>query len=498
MKVSPGRVGLVHFTGIGGIGMSGIARVLHRMGYQVQGSDISSNLQTTLLRAEGIAVFEGHDAQHLEGVKLVVVSTAVDPDNPEVKGARQLRIPVIRRAEMLGELMKLKESVAITGTHGKTTVTSVAGALLEKAGLEPTVISGGMINAYGSNVRAGAGAWVVVEADESDGSFRHLPGTIGVVTNINPEHMEHYQTEENLMAAFRNFVESVPFYGLVILCADHPKTYQLAGQVTDRRVVTYGWSEQAMIRAVGCTLAPGGAAFSVRMERSLVPARWLRHPSVEEGGEEGYVQVNGFRTCLAGRHNVQNVLVAVALACELDLGLDVVHDTLAGFQGVRRRFTVVGDFQGVTVVDDYAHHPVEIEAVFQAARQCWPEGRLVAVWQPHRYSRVSRLKQDFAHVLAQADHVVVLPVYAAGEPPLEGLATPALAEMVRASGGGSVAEAQGILDLAEAVADVARPGDVVLCLGAGDITSYAARLPEALAEVHRSRAAAIPAAAAWG
>lgn len=486
MKPSPDCLGLIHFIGIGGIGMSGIAKVLHAMGYHVQGSDQARNLQTQHLEELGITVYASHRPEHLEHVRMVVISTAIRPDNPELQEARRRHLPVIRRAEMLGELMRLKHSIAISGTHGKTTTTSLVGALLEHGGCDPTIINGGIINAYGSNARPGTGPWIVVEADESDGSLKHLPGTLVAVTNINPEHLDYYGSVEALKAAFHHFVSSIPFYGLAMLCWDHPEVRDLARNIVERRVVTYGLEEGAQIQAVHVQALPQGMAFDVHLDATLVPHEWLDHPSISKINDTR-IALSGLSVSMMGRHNVQNALVAVVVACELGIALETLKSTLQEFQGVKRRFSIVGEFQGATIVDDYAHHPVEIHAVFDAARQRNPETRLIAVWQPHRYSRVQRLLQDFTHVLPQADHVIVLPVYGAGETHVPSITSDFLAQALQRPQGATIHGAQGVLDLAQTLYGLIRPGDTVLCLGAGDITYYAAQLPEALAEVHRAQ-----------
>ena len=472
----PLDLGNIHFVGVGGIGMSGIAEILHNLGYKVRGSDIAENANVQRLRKLGIEVMIGHRPEHVEDAQVVVVSTAVKADNPEVIAARERFAPIVRRAEMLGELMRLKWSIAVGGTHGKTTTTSMVAAMLDAADLDPTVINGGIINAYGTNARLGAGEWMVVEADESDGTFTKLPATIAVVTNIDPEHLDFYGSVEALHDAFEIFIENIPFYGFAVLCIDHPVVQSLIGRIEDRRVVTYGLSPQADVRATNIVTEKGGAWFDV-----VIADR--------RSGDERNVE--GLSLPMLGRHNVQNALAAVAIASALDLEESVIRKGLAGFEGVKRRFTKTGEAGGVTVIDDYGHHPVEIGAVLQAARLA-TKGRVIAVMQPHRYSRLASLFEDFCSCFNDADHVIVANVFAAGEPPLAGVDRDALVEGLRARGH---RHAQGLddeQDLARIVFDLAAPGDLVVCLGAGNITAWANALPEQLAELQAAKAGKKP------
>jgi len=478
MKSPPNTIGTIHFVGIGGIGMSGIAEVLHNLGYRVQGSDLAESANTRRLAALGIAVGIGHRAENLATAAVVVVSSAVRPDNPEVVAARSRRIPVVRRAEMLAELMRLKWSVAIAGTHGKTTTTSLVGALLETAQLDPTVINGGIINAYGTNTRLGAGEWMVVEADESDGTFTRLPATVAVVTNIDPEHLDFYGDFAALQSAFETFVSNIPFYGFAVLCLDHPVVRDMIPRLADRRMLTYGMSEDADIRAADIRLGRDGARFDVLVADRLCA-----------GGR----RIPELSLPMFGRHNVQNALAAVAIAAEMKLDDEVVRATLHNFKGVRRRFTRTGEWNGVAIVDDYAHHPVEIAAVLKAAREI-AEGRVIAVVQPHRYSRLAGLFDGFCTCFADADTVLVAEVYAAGETAIEGATRDALVEGLRAQGHPDARPLVGPKALAPAIRDMARPGDLVVCLGAGSITGWANALPRELAAsqddvVPRSRVA---------
>lgn len=468
MTLLPRDAGPIHFIGIGGIGMSGIAEILHNLGFPVQGSDVADGGNVRRLRALGIPVAVGHAAENLGTAKVAVFSTAVPADNPELAAARVRRVPVVRRADMLAELMRLKRSVAVAGTHGKTTTTAILASLLDAADLDPTVVNGGIINAYGTNARLGKGEWMVVEADESDGSFLRLPATIGVVTNIDPEHMEHYGDFEALKAAFESFVERLPFYGFAALCIDHPEVQALYAKVTDRRVVTFGFSPQADVRALPPRVDEdgGGEVFDV-----------VIRGGVEEGRDER--RLADVRLALPGLHNVSNALAAFVVARELRIPDEVVRRTLASLSGVGRRFTRTGTAGGTTVIDDYGHHPVEIRAVLRTAR-ARTEGRVVAVVQPHRYSRLKGLFDEFCTCFNDADAVLVAPVYAAGEAPMEGADRDALVDGIRRHGHRDARAFDGPRDLPALVRELAGPGDLVVCLGAGSITQWAHALPEDL------------------
>ncbi len=465
MRALPLDIGTIHFVGIGGIGMSGIAEVMHNLGYRVQGSDLSVNANVKRLRAHGVRVFEGHSAENVAEAQVLVVSSAVTPDNPEVRAARVRMLPVVRRAEMLAELMRLKWAIAIGGTHGKTTTTSMIAALLEAAGTDPTVINGGIINAYGTNARLGSGEWMVVEADESDGTFVKLPATIAVVTNIDPEHLDFYGSFDAVRRAFQAFVENIPFYGFAALCLDHPEVQAMIGRISDRRLVTYGFSPQADVRAANVRFAEGGARFDVVL--------------TDRTSETGRT-IGDLRLPMPGRHNVQNALAAVAVANEMGFDDAVVRRALGGFKGVKRRFTRTGDAGGITVIDDYGHHPVEISAVLAAARQAYA-GRILAVVQPHRFSRLRDLFEDFCTCFNQADIVIVADVYPAGEAPIEGIDRDALVEGLRAHGHRHVVALHEPAELIGLVQELAAPGDLVVCLGAGSITNWANALPAELA-----------------
>ncbi|MBK1696501.1 UDP-N-acetylmuramate--L-alanine ligase [Rhodovibrio salinarum] len=467
MRAMPLDIGLIHFVGIGGIGMSGIAEILHNLGYQVQGSDIAESANVKRLRELGIEVHIGHAAENVAHAKVVVISSAVKADNPEVRAARERFVPVVRRAEMLGELMRLKWSIAVGGTHGKTTTTSMMASFLEAADQDPTVINGGIINAYGTNARLGGGEWMVVEADESDGTFTKLPSTIAIVTNIDPEHLDFYGDVETLHAAFETFVENIPFYGFAVLCIDHPAVQTLIGRIRDRRIVTYGVSPQADVRLSDLSQAPDGATFTVE---------------VDGRGERPSVRMEDLHLPMVGQHNVLNALAAIAVSQEMGMTEAQVRQALSSFAGVKRRFTKTGEVDGVTIIDDYGHHPVEIAAVLKAAR--WASrGKVIAVVQPHRYSRLAKLFEDFCTCFNDADQVVVADVYPAGEDPIDGVNRDALAEGLRAHGHRQVLTLEGPEQLARMVRENAESGDLVVCLGAGSITNWAQALPQQLEDL---------------
>ncbi len=454
----PLELGPIHFVGIGGIGMSGIAEVLMTLGYQVQGSDSKASKITDRLVSLGAQFFEGQKAENIgDGVSVVVISSAIKKGNPELEEARRRKLPVVRRAEMLAELMRLKSNIAIAGTHGKTTTTTMVATLLDKGGFDPTVINGGVIHAYGSNARAGAGEWMVVEADESDGSFNRLPATIAIVTNIDPEHMEHWHTFDALRKGFFDFVSNVPFYGLAVCCTDHPEVQALVGRVTDRRVVTFGFNAQADVRAQNLSYENGVAHFDIALQA------------------EGTV-IEGCTLPMPGNHNVSNALSAVAVARHLGMKRDEIREALAGFTGVNRRFTKVGEVGGVTIIDDYGHHPVEIAAVLKAARQA-TKGRIIAIHQPHRYTRLSNLFEEFCTCFNEADVVAIANVYAAGEDPIPGASRDDLVAGLIAHGHRHAEVLAGEADLERLVRENAKPGDMVVCLGAGSISAWANGLP---------------------
>ena len=463
----PRELGPIHFIGIGGIGMSGIAEVLLNQGYSVQGSDASENANVVRLRERGASVFVGHKAENIGAAEVIVVSTAIRRDNPELIAAREKRLPVVRRAEMLAELMRLKRSIAIAGTHGKTTTTSIVAALLDAGGFDPTVINGGIINAYGTNARLGAGEWMVVEADESDGTFLKLPADIAVVTNIDPEHLDHFKTFDAIKVAFRALVENLPFYGFAVMCLDHPTVQELVGRIEDRRVITYGENPQADVRLLDVDLAGGESRFNVLVrDRATAQA----------------IYIEDLRLPMPGHHNALNATAAVAVAHELGVSIADIRKALASFGGVKRRFTKTGEWKGALIFDDYAHHPVEVAAVLRAARAS-TKSKVIAVVQPHRYTRLQALFNDFATCFNDADAVIVADVYAAGEKPIEGVDKEHLVAAIKAHGHRSASVLADPSQLPAQIAAIAGPGDYVICLGAGNITQWAASLPADLAKV---------------
>ncbi len=457
----PRDIGPVHFVGIGGIGMSGIAEVLVNLGYTVTGSDVADNANVKRLRDKGVKVMVGHKAENIDGADVVVVSSAIKRDNTELIAARAKRLPVVRRAEMLAELMRLKSCVAVAGTHGKTTTTSLVACLLDAGALDPTVINGGIINAYGTNARLGAGDWMVVEADESDGTFLKLPADVAVVTNVDPEHLDHFHTYEAVQEAFYQFVENIPFYGFAVMCTDHPVVQALVGKLTDRRIITYGENPQADVRLGEIEHANGEQRFSVTFR--------------DRAGATTHT-IDKLMLPMPGRHNALNTVAAVAVAHELGIADDVIRKALAGFGGVKRRFTRVGVWNGVTIIDDYAHHPVEIAAVLRAARES-VQGKVIAVMQPHRYTRLHDLFEQFCTCFNDADAVIVAPVYPAGEQPIAGADRDSLVQGLRAHGHRHALPLPGPEHLAGLIKNLAEPGDFVVCLGAGSITQWAYALP---------------------
>jgi UDP-N-acetylmuramate--alanine ligase len=461
----PQELGPIHFIGIGGIGMSGIAEVLLNLGYAVQGSDAAENANVLRLRKKGAIVHIGHRPENLGDAEVVVVSTAIKRDNPELAHARELRLPVVRRAEMLAELMRLKQSVAIAGTHGKTTTTSLVATLLEAGGFDPTVINGGIINAYGTNSRLGAGDWMVVEADESDGTFLKLPADIAVITNIDPEHLDHFGTFDAIKKAFRAFVENIPFYGFAVMCLDHPTVQELVGQIEDRRIITYGENPQADVRLVDIDLSGGISRFSAIIR----DRKTGRQTAIEK-----------VLVPMPGHHNALNATAAITVANQLGMSADQIRGALASFGGVKRRFTRTGEWNGAIIFDDYGHHPVEIGAVLRAARAS-TKGHVIAIVQPHRYTRLHTLFNEFAGCFNDADTVIVADVYGAGEAPIEGADRDHLIAAIKARGHRQALALQSPGDLADLIRELAQPGDYVVFLGAGNITQWAYALPGELA-----------------
>ena len=456
----PNDIGPIHFVGIGGIGMSGIAEVLLSHGYTVQGSDLRASDITTRLETLGAKVFVGQRAANLEGAEVIVISSAIKPGNPELDAARAQGLPVVRRAEMLAELMRLKSNIAVAGTHGKTTTTSMVAALLDGGGIDPTVINGGIIHAYGSNARMGDSEWMVVEADESDGTFNRLPATIAIVTNIDAEHMDHYGSFDALREAFLTFVSNIPFYGVAICCTDHPEVQSLVGRINDRRVITYGFNPQADVRAENLHYENGSACFDVDLQ-----------------GEGG--RIEGLCLPMPGDHNVLNLLAAIAVARHLGISAEDITTSVATFRGVNRRFTRVGEWNGAVIIDDYAHHPVEIAAVLKAARQS-SNGRVIAIHQPHRFTRLRDLFDEFCGCFNDADIVAITDIYAAGEDHIEGADRNALVTGLINYGHRNASALEGDRDLAAFVRKHAQPEDIVVCLGAGTISAWAHKLPSAL------------------
>jgi UDP-N-acetylmuramate--alanine ligase len=463
----PKAIGLVHFIGIGGIGMSGIAEVLHNLGHRVQGSDQSDSANVQRLRDKGIEVFVGHKAENLGDAEVVVVSTAIKKNNPELIAAREKLLPVVRRAEMLAELMRFRNAIAIGGTHGKTTTTSLVATLLEAGGLDPTVINGGIINAYGTNARMGEGEWMVVEADESDGTFLKLPADVAVVTNIDPEHLDHYGNFDAVRAAFRQFVENVPFYGFGVMCLDHPEVQALVSRIEDRKVITYGENPQADVRFMNVRIDGTRSTFDVEIRRRRT-------------GE--VIRLDDLVMPMPGRHNISNATAAIAVANRLGMSREDIARGLASFGGVKRRFTLTGEWNGVQIFDDYGHHPVEIKAVLRAAREAC-KGRIIAVHQPHRYTRLSSLFEEFAACFNDADSIFIAPVYAAGEDAIEGADSESLVSRIKSGGHRDARFLPSAEALPQMVAEIAKPGDFVVLLGAGSITYWAAALPTQLQDL---------------
>jgi UDP-N-acetylmuramate--alanine ligase len=460
----PLDIGPIHFIGIGGIGMSGIAEIMHNFGYKVRGSDASDNANIKRLRGMGIDVVIGHDAMNLKDVSIVVYSSAVKPGNVELETARALQLPLVRRAEMLAEIMRLKNCVAVAGTNGKTTTTTLIAALVDAGGLDPTIVNGGIINQYGTNAKLGAGDWVIVEADESDGTFLRLPATVSVVTNIDPDHLDYFGTFDRMKDAFQRFVENVPFYGFAALCLDHPEVQAMVGRIEDRRLITYGFSPQADVRAANVSFSEGASHFDV----IVVNRRTLEETRLE-------------RMCLPmpGEHNVQNALAAITVARELGIADDKIRTALKNFEGVKRRFTRVGEWNGTAIIDDYGHNPFKIAAALKAARQAF-SGPVIAVVQPHRYTRLRDTFEQFATCLNDADVAIVAPVYAAGEQPIEGISRDSFVEALRSHGHRNVLTVDGEADLAAVIAPLAKPGGAIVMLGAGSISAWAANLEDAL------------------
>ena len=446
----------IHFIGIGGIGMSGIAEVLLSLGYNIQGSDTKTTEITQRLSRIGAKVFIGHDTTNLEGAEVIVISSAIKSNNIELKEAYIRSLPVVSRAEMLAELMRLKSNIAVSGTHGKTTTTTMISAVLDKGGLDPTVINGGIIHAYGSNARMGQGEWMVVEADESDGTFTRLPATIAVVTNIDPEHLDHWGNFENLKEGFLSFITNIPFYGVVICCIDNPEVRNLVIKIKNKRVISYGFHKDADIRAVKLNYEQGNSTFDIIFKNKEI-------------------LVQGFKLPMPGDHNISNSLAAVAVAHHLSMPIETVKEAIEGFKGVNRRFTELGTFNGIKIIDDYVHHPVEISAVLQAARQI-TVGKVIAIHQPHRYTRMRDLFESFCTCFENADHILITEIFSAGEEAIDGISQGSLVCRIIDQGHKNVHSIVGFNDCKDLIISIAQEGDVIIFLGAGSISSWAKNL----------------------
>lgn len=472
LKKINGTLDTIHFVGIGGIGMSGIAKILHNLGYKVQGSDIAENYNTKRLENSGIKIYIGHHAQNIPNVSYVVVSTAINKDNPEIQEALRRKIPVIRRAEMLAELMRLKCSVAISGSHGKTTTTSLVACLFEAAGLCPTVINGGIINNRFTNAYTGSGNYLIAEADESDATFIHIPSTIAVITNIDPEHLDFYKNFNSLIAAFKSFVTNLPFYGFAVACIDHKIVRNLVDEILDRKIITYGIdSQDANVQALNLEFGITSSTFDVK----------INLPNVN-----GTTTIEQITLPTPGRHNVLNALAAISVAVELDFGIKIIKNGFSNFEGVKRRFTKAAEYNGATVIDDYAHHPEEVKATLATARNIANKqnGKVIAIFQPHRYSRVQYLFKDFVTCFQDADQLYITDIYAAGEKLIEGITGKILVEQIKSSGSHSqVSFLTAPEDIPKVIIDKAMPGDIIIMMGAGSISSWANNLPEQLAKI---------------
>jgi len=475
-SANPATIGTVHFVGIGGIGMSGIAEIMHDLGYHIQGSDISVNANVKRLQNMGIEIMATHAAANIDNAALLVISSAIQTDNIEITTAHAKNIPIVRRAEMLAELMRLKQTLTIAGTHGKTTTTSMVAAILDEGGLDPTIISGGIINAYGTNARLGAGDWMVVEADESDGTFTHLPSSMGVVTNIDAEHLDHYSGFDGLKSAFYSYVTNIPFYGVAIMCVDHPQVRALMARVRNRRIISYGLSQEAHVRAVNVK-----TSFVEHKTKDKQPNKQITHFDVQFTQDHKHTEfiLQNCQLPMPGQHNLQNALAAIAVGLELGVAKEAIIQALAHFKGVKRRFTHTGHFQGIDIYDDYAHHPVEIAATLASARQI-AKGRVIAIMQPHRYSRLRDLFDEFSTCFKQADCIIIAPVFAAGEKPIDGFNATSLATNIGKQTASRVIELSDPATLPDLIIEEAQADDVVICLGAGTISQWAQDLPRKL------------------
>ena len=464
MLKSPKNLGVIHFIGIGGIGMSGIAEILFQSGYNVQGSDISNSNNTIRLRKIGIKIFIGQKKSNNIKAKIIVVSTAISEINKEYIAAKKMFLPIVHRAEMLGELMRLKQSIAIAGTHGKTTTTSLIAKMIEENGMDPTIINGGIISSLDSNAKLGNGEWMVVEADESDGSFAKLNPTVAIITNIDLEHLDYHKSEENLEKAFFQFVSSIPFYGFVCLCIDHPRTQKLISKLQNKKVITYGLSANADIRATNISYKDNKMCFLLNIS------------NLKEHNNRNYK----IEFTMIGLHNIQNALATIAIGIELKIPITKIKKTLKTFTGIERRFQKVGKFRDTYIIDDYGHHPVEISSALAAARLITPKHKIISIFQPHRYSRLRDLFNDFCSCFNDADHVFLLDVYSAGEEPIQNFESSDLEIGLSKYGHKNVSYIKDKKTLMKIILKLAQPNDLIICLGAGSITKIANKLEDDL------------------
>ena len=469
MSHLPQNLGVIHFIGIGGIGMSGIAEILIQSGYLVQGSDINISDNTNRLKKIGVKIFIGQKSSNINNAKIIVVSTAITNTNIELIAAKKMFLPIVHRAEMLGELMRLKQSIAVGGTHGKTTTTSLISRIIEQNGMDPTIINGGIISSLGSNAKLGGGEWMIVEADESDGSFAKLNPTVAVVTNIDLEHLDHHGNEKKLEHAFFNFVSSIPFYGFICLCIDHPRVQKLISKLEDKKVITFGLSANADIRATNIIYKNNCMNFDLNISKRL----------------NTNTQVYNIEFSMIGLHNIQNALAAISIGLELNIPIESIQNSLKTFNGVQRRFEKVGDYNGSLIIDDYGHHPVEISSALSAARLIAPKNKIISIFQPHRYSRLRDLFEDFCSCFNDSDQVLLLDVYPAGEKVIKKFESINLAEGLIKYGHKKVSYVKDSNKLANIIKDNLIPGDLVICLGAGTITKIANNLEYDLKNEYR-------------
>jgi UDP-N-acetylmuramate--alanine ligase len=469
------EVGLIHFIGIGGIGMSGMAEILHNLGYRVQGSDLNESYITERLQKNGIKVIFGHHPQNIEGVSLIVKSTDIQDSNVEIKAAFKESIPVIKRCDMLAEIMRCKPAISVSGTHGKTTTTSMIATVFDGAQMNPTVINGGVINQFNTNAYVGDGDYIIAEADESDGTFIKIPSYIAVVTNIDPEHLNYYGTFANVKTAYKTFIENIPFYGFAVLCYDHPVVREIGAQIIDRRIIKYGVEADDLdIKAVNITQDQEGMAFDVIFSSNFMKRNRLNSQQIE-----------GMKLRAYGQHNVLNCLSAIAIGIEKGISIALLQKSLANFRGVKRRFTQTGEVRGIRIIDDYAHHPEEIKVTLNAARMVanMRGGKVIAVMQPHRYTRLQSLMEEFAQSFDDADEIIISEVYSAGEQSIANITSEKLIEKIKQYSSQSVYKLDDPLKLAEKINKLAKSSDLVVLLGAGSITKWAYDLPQQLEKI---------------